>query len=313
MSTPSRKRTNPFLNACVPMRSFNRKVTKRRRRILSEDIIEATVVYSFDNLPYSKETYEYLLSAQDRIFSKVGAGIDWESKKVGQTMRAILVDWLIEVADEYNLKLRTLELTRCYLDRFLAADYESTRDVLQLIGVACVLLASKMEEVNPPSVDQLTEITANTYTREEVMCAEKSILSVLEFDLTEVTVDDFLERFTEVVGVSEQKMKFHTIFLAELLQPHYSMFVKYKPSVLAAAIACVTKLAFKQFPKTEELLTYSRVQKKQLESCVRDVIHYYRESFNGRARQVAARDKFAQAKFMNVSSVPAPSEDPLFF
>jgi cyclin A len=100
---------------------------------------------------------------------------------VTQSMRAILVDWLIEVAEEYNLKLRTLELARSYVDRFLKSEAESHRAILQLIGVTCVLLAayvyclcstlivSKVEEIHPPAVDDLVEITAHTYTREQVV------------------------------------------------------------------------------------------------------------------------------------------------
>lgn len=57
-------------------------------------------------------------------------------------MRTILLDWLIEVAEEYHLKLRTLELARSFVDRFLAASGESNRALLQLIGVTCMLLAA---------------------------------------------------------------------------------------------------------------------------------------------------------------------------
>lgn len=61
---------------------------------------------------------------------------------MSQSMRSILIDWIIEVAEEYNLKLRTLELARSFVDRFLKADGESHRNVLQLIGVTCILIAA---------------------------------------------------------------------------------------------------------------------------------------------------------------------------
>lgn len=80
--------------------------------------------------------------SQERFFSRIGSGIAWERKRVSQSMRSILIDWLIEVAEEYNLKLRTLELARSYVDRFLKAEGESHRTVLQLIGVTCVLVAA---------------------------------------------------------------------------------------------------------------------------------------------------------------------------
>ena len=60
---------------------------------------------------------------------------------INPSMRAILVDWLVEVAEEYKLKQQTLYLTVNYIDRFLS--YMSVqRGKLQLVGAACMLVAA---------------------------------------------------------------------------------------------------------------------------------------------------------------------------
>lgn len=69
-------------------------------------------------------------------------------------MRGILVDWLVEVAQEYKLVSETLYLTVDYLDRYLSV-VPLQRSQLQLLGVACMLLASKFEEIYAPSVRPL--------------------------------------------------------------------------------------------------------------------------------------------------------------
>ncbi len=56
-------------------------------------------------------------------------------------MRAILVDWLVEVGEEYNLHSETVFLAVNYIDRFLS--YMSVqRSKLQLVGTACMFIAA---------------------------------------------------------------------------------------------------------------------------------------------------------------------------
>lgn len=56
-------------------------------------------------------------------------------------MRRILVDWLVEVAEEYKLRAETLYLAVNFLDRFLSC-MSVLRGKLQLVGTAAILLAS---------------------------------------------------------------------------------------------------------------------------------------------------------------------------
>jgi cyclin-A len=86
---------------------------------------------------------------------------------INQNMRGILVDWLVEVAELYNLSSQTLYLSANYIDRFLSV-VPVLRGKLQLVGVSCMLIASKYEEIYPPKVDDFAYITDNSYTEEEV-------------------------------------------------------------------------------------------------------------------------------------------------
>ena len=60
---------------------------------------------------------------------------------VTANMRGILVDWLVEVAEEYKLVSDTLYLTISYIDRFLSSN-ALNRQKLQLLGVSAMLIAS---------------------------------------------------------------------------------------------------------------------------------------------------------------------------
>ena len=56
-------------------------------------------------------------------------------------MRAILVDWLVEVGEEYKLNSETIYLSVNFIDRFLSM-MSVQRGKLQLVGTACMFIAS---------------------------------------------------------------------------------------------------------------------------------------------------------------------------
>lgn len=59
---------------------------------------------------------------------------------INYLMRTILIDWLIEVSLQYELRDETLYLTVNYIDRFLSHMYVA-RHKLQLVGTAALWLA----------------------------------------------------------------------------------------------------------------------------------------------------------------------------
>lgn len=59
-------------------------------------------------------------------------------------MRAILLDWLIEVCEVYKLHRETYYLTIDYIDRYLTAKQNISKNQLQLIGITCLFIASKV-------------------------------------------------------------------------------------------------------------------------------------------------------------------------
>ena len=87
---------------------------------------------------------------------------------LNEMMRGILIDWLIEVHDKFELMEETLYLTISVIDRFLAV-HQIVRKKLQLVGVTALLLACKYEEVSVPVVDDLILISDKAYTRKEVL------------------------------------------------------------------------------------------------------------------------------------------------
>lgn len=83
-------------------------------------------------------------------------------------MRAILVDWIIEVHLKFKLLPETLFITVSLIDRYLELE-QIKRTNLQLVGVTAMLIASKYEEIYAPEVRDFVYITDNAYTKEEIL------------------------------------------------------------------------------------------------------------------------------------------------
>jgi cyclin B len=59
-------------------------------------------------------------------------------------MRFVLIDWLIEVHESFELCDQTLHLALKYLNIF-SSKYEIGKQEYQLVGITCLWIASKYE------------------------------------------------------------------------------------------------------------------------------------------------------------------------
>jgi len=156
--------------------------------------------------------------------------------EISPRMRAILLEWLVEVHYKFKLVPDTLYLCINLIDRYLAKDVQTPRKKLQLVGGTCLLLASKYEEFRPPEVGDICYIMDNAYTRDEILDMEVSILNVLKFRVTVPSALQFLVFLIKGMGMRARD-DYH-FFLAQYLVESTLLdtkFLKYKPSEIAAA------------------------------------------------------------------------------
>ena len=121
---------------------------------------------------------------------------------INAKMRAILVDWLVDVHLKYKLVPETFYLAVNILDRYLSI-VETKRCVLQLVGVASMLIASKYEDIFPPDVKEFAYITDKAFTKEEVIMMERKILNTLNYQVTIVTPYRFLEIYKKMLKLNQ--------------------------------------------------------------------------------------------------------------
>ncbi|RDX81626.1 Cyclin-A2-4, partial [Mucuna pruriens] len=169
-------------------------------------------------------------------------------RDITQSMRGILVDWLVEVSEEYKLVTDTLYLTVYLIDWFLSKNYIE-RQRLQLLGITCMLIASKYEEINAPRIEDFCFITDNTYTKAEVLKMESQVLKSSEYQLFAPTTQTFLRRFLRAAQASYKdpclELEFLANYLAELTLMDYG-FLNFLPSIIAASAVFLARWTLDQ-------------------------------------------------------------------
>ncbi|GLT58876.1 hypothetical protein SLA2020_317370 [Shorea laevis] len=253
---------------------------------------------------YASDIYEYLHEMEvDPKRRPLPDYLEKVQTDVSANMRGILVDWLVEVAEEYKLVSDTLYFTVSYIDRFLSLK-PLNRQKLQLLGVSSMLIASKYEEISPPNVEDFCYITDNTYTKEEVVTMEADILKALKFELGSPTIKTFLRRFTRVAQedfkASSLQLEFLGYYLAELSLLDYGC-VKFLPSLVAASVIFLARFIIrpKIHPWSSALQQLSGYKSSDLKECVH-ILHDLYLSRRGGALQ-SVREKYKQHKFKNVA------------
>jgi hypothetical protein len=66
---------------------------------------------------------------------------------------------------------------------------------LHLLGVATLLIASKYEEIYPPTLNDFLAVSENKFTKPMVLKMEKDILTALGFNITAPSAYRFLQRY----------------------------------------------------------------------------------------------------------------------
>lgn len=212
---------------------FNFQVTtvtneNKTRQQLEDELYE---------LPDYRQTIFDHLKSVEHIYAPKVNFMEHQSD-INAAMRTILIDWLIEVADEYKLNDETLFLCVQYVDRFLST-VNVTRSKLQLLGTTCMYVASKYEEMYPPALEEFSFITDNTYETKHILRMEQIIMKMLNFSISGPTCYTFMQYYLlifkpEPINDDYKCLTLLSNYLCTLALLQDRPFSSYRSSMLAA-------------------------------------------------------------------------------
>ncbi|KAD6453324.1 hypothetical protein R6Q59_015166 [Mikania micrantha] len=271
----------PRIKSKKPSKSLTTVLTARSKaacgittkpKDLVADIDESDINNELAEVEYVEDIYKFykLSETEGGLQDYMNSQPDLNAK-----MRAILIDWLIEVHRKFNLMPESLYLTINIVDRYLSVKKVPRRE-LQLVGISAMLIACKYEEIWPPEVTDLIEISDNAYPREQILTMEKAILGHLGWYLTVPTPYVFLVRYSKASLPYDSEMENMVFFLTELGLIHYSVIITNCPSKLAASAVYAARCTLKKTPAwTETLKHHTGYYEHELRECAKILVTFH--------------------------------------
>ncbi|XP_048137660.1 G2/mitotic-specific cyclin S13-7-like isoform X1 [Rhodamnia argentea] len=220
--------------------------------------------------------------------------------EINEKMRAILVDWLIEIHNKFELMPETLYLTINIIDRFLSVKSVPRRE-LQLLGMGALFTASKYEEIWAPEVNDFVCIADRAYSHEQVLAMEKTILGKLEWTLTVPTHYVFLVRFIKA-SLGDRKLENMVYFLAELGVMNYAT-LTYCPSMVAASAVYAARCTLGLTPLWNDTLKlHTGFTESQLMDCAKLLVGYHAKAKDSKLQVVFK--KYSHSQREAVAEIP---------
>ncbi len=186
---------------------------------------------------YVGEIFEYLKVLEESTMPNPDymdhqENLEWQ-------LRGVLIDWLIEVHTRFHLLPETIFLAVNIIDRFLSVRVVEL-EKLQLVGITAMFIASKYEEVISPHVVNFRHVADDGFSEEEILKAERFVLSALNYDLSYPNPMNFLRRISKADSYDIQTRTLGKYLLEISLLDHRLM--GYHPSHIAAAAMYLARL-----------------------------------------------------------------------
>ncbi|KAI0031941.1 A/B/D/E cyclin [Vararia minispora EC-137] len=241
---------------------------------------------------YVVEIFEYLKEVEQT--SLPNPNYMENQKDLAWKMRGILTDWLIQVHLRFRLLPETLFLAVNIIDRFLSARVVSLAK-LQLVGITCMFIAAKVEEIVSPSASDFLRCADSSYSQVEILQAERYILKTLEWNMSYPNPIHFLRRISKA---DEYNVQVRTIakYLMEIQCVEWRL-IAAPPSLLAAASIWLSRLMLGREEWTPNLAHYSSYAESALIPTANLMLNYILKS----VRHPSFYKKYASKKFMKAS------------
>ncbi|KAK7867334.1 hypothetical protein R5R35_001110 [Gryllus longicercus] len=178
---------------------------------------------------YATDIFEYFKGIEPKFCIK---DYMFLQKDLTSGMRTVVVDWMVELQENFELNHETLYLAVKILDTYLSKVLVK-KTMLQLVAAASLFVASKYDERFPPSIEDHLYVCEGAYTKSQLMEMEISILKHIDYNLGFPISYRFLRRYARFAQVSMPTLTLARYILEYSLMDY--SFISQSDSKLAAA------------------------------------------------------------------------------
>jgi len=241
---------------------------------------------------------------------------------ISDKMRAIAIDWLIDVHSQFKLLPETLFLAVNIFDRYLEKA-KIQKEELQLAAVGSLILACKYEEILFPEARDVEFITEGSCKKPDILQMEDKVLYTINYAMTVVTPNTLLAIFLEKLKGAYDSIScglalppnweilyLLSRYILELQLLEYRM-LKYQSSVLAAgSLYLAWKIVRANEPKKGILDWPDTMNKivcrseKEIRECAKDLYVLLQNAEKSSLQ--ASRRKYMTEEYKKVSLIKMP-------
>lgn len=231
-----------------------------------------------------------------------------QQSEVTKSMRAILVDWLVEVQESFELNHETLYTAVKILDLYMSKK-SVNKEALQLVGATACLIACKIDERIPPMLDDFVYVCDDAYSRRQLMEKEREVLQVVGFDVGYPLSYRFVRRYGRVCNTSMPVLTYAR-YVLEMALLEYKFNVEISESQLAAAALVLAFKVNKVQGWQTTLAFYSGYTLPDLKDMVNSLLIMLQQYPKENLKTV--RQKYSHKVFHEVALIPLPESVDVF-
>ena len=289
----------------IPSEKENQNIIKKEKEKPDYLYLNFNFQNSQENISfvgeYLEEIYMNLLLEESQATIKPKFGYMDTQPEINEIMRAILIDWIIDVHLRFNLRQETLFLTIWLIDTYLSFAFVP-RDKLQLLGITCLLISCKSHEIYYPQNNKLIEMTDNAYSKEEMLTMENEILKKLNFFIVCPNPIDFYNILSKMFNFEKKQYYLGNYFIESALVNY--QILKYSSSVIASSC---TYLVMKYYRINGYQKLYNKfiINENNPEDVIKDAAKeiYVLVDNLSKSKFKSLKKKYSLTQFENVSEI----------
>ncbi|CAB3397653.1 unnamed protein product [Caenorhabditis bovis] len=218
-------------------------------------------------------------------------------------VRAILIDWLVELQESFELNHETLYNSVKLVDIYLSKTSNVSRDTIQMMACAAIFIAAKFDERSPPLADDLIYLAGDRFDRDSLMAMERKLFKIVDFDLGAPLSYRYLRRLGRVMRIDMATLTLSRYLLeTSLLVYDYSLVSASR--IASAAFLLAMKMKDRSFKWNSILIKYSGYMEDEvvpLMEHLNHMIHFVNTQWE---QLVNIREKYSHEVFFKAALVP---------
>lgn len=221
-------------------------------------------------------------------------------KNINEKNRSVVIEWLSYINHHFNLSNETLFMCINIMDRYISKKKISL-DIYQLVGISSYLIASKYEDRNSPSIEELIYISKNIYNNSDIISMEKEILTTLNYDIFMVSSYHFFSYFYIISELNNKKLFHLGHLILEICLLNIEI-MSYSQSLLAIGALLIAKKCLQIKGGTNNIKLFYNYNEKEIKEILKKIVLFLSKVvYNDKKNLIM--EKFERNKYMSVSHI----------